>query len=346
MFEKALIPLDGTELAEGILPYVTELMKGLDGSIVLLSVIDPDAVESPERLRRVPAATHARYMSASGPDSRVAAFTPSEESAEHSHTPAHETGEPHMTQIFDRLYEEAKTRLDAVVRELSTKGVAAESVVAFGHPAETIATIAEEKGCDMVAMSTHGRDPLARGVLGSVTDKITHLAHLPTLTITPERAKQYWEEGVTIDRIMVPLDGSPLAESILPYVEHLAQKLSLEIMLVRVLKLSMGSYASVGGYLYTGYPELEAEIETDTIDYLKVMAERLEAKGLRVQWKLLKGAPAVAITDLARETPHDIIALASHGRSGMRRWVLGSVADSLIRASGDPVLVIPPISEE
>ena len=66
MFEKALVPLDGSELAEGILPYVSQLMKGVDGSIILLTVIDPDAVELPERLRHIPAATHANYFGRGG----------------------------------------------------------------------------------------------------------------------------------------------------------------------------------------------------------------------------------------------------------------------------------------
>ncbi len=322
MFEKALVPLDGSELGEGILPYVSQLMKGVNGSVILLSVIDPDAVELPERLRHIPAETHANFVGRGG-----------------AGTHPHVSGEPHVTQIFDRLHEEAKRRLDEVAQELTDNGVPAESVIAFGHPAETIASIAEEKGCDLIAMSTHGRDPLARGVLGSVTDKIIHLNHRPTLTITPDRAKQYGDSGDAVTNIMVPLDGSSLAESVLPYVEFLAQRLSLEIMLVRVLKI----IRDVTALLAPG--DLESDIEAEATGYLDAVAERLRAKSLKVKRKLLKGHPAVAIVDLARETPHDIIALASHGRSGVTRYVLGSVADTLVRVSGDPVLVIPTEAE-
>ncbi len=325
MFEKALVPLDGSELAEGILPYVSQLMKGVDGSITLLSVIDPDAVELPVRLRHIPAATHARYVGRGG-----------------AGTHPHESGEPHVTQIFDRLHEEAKRRLDEVAQELTDYGVHAESVIAFGHPAETIADIAEKKGCDLIAMSTHGRDPLVRGVLGSVTDKIIHLTHRPTLTITPDRAKQYGDSGDAVTNIMVPLDGSSLAESVLPYVEFLAQQLSLDIVLVRVLKIVKDVTTLLApGEPYFGAGDLEEEIEAEATEYLEAVAERLKAKSLKVEWKLLKGHPAVVIVDLARETPHDIIALASHGRSGHTRWLMGSVADTLVRVSGDPVLVVP-----
>ena len=146
---------------------------------------------------------------------------------------------------------------------------------------------------------------------------------------------------------MVPLDGSPLAESVLPYVEFLAQQLSLDIMLVRVLKI----VKDVTVLLAPSEPhfdsgDLEAEIEAEAAGYLDAVAERLRAKSLKVDLRVLKGNPAVAITDLARETPHDMIALASHGRSGHTRWVMGSIADTLVRMSGDPVLVVPSNVEE
>lgn len=338
MFRRALVRLDGSELAEGILLYVSQLMKGLDGSIVLLSVIDPDVVELPKRLRQVPSVTHIQYVAGGGTGFTGVVITPTEESMEHGRIHPHDTGDPHITQIFDRLLEGAKRRLNETKDELSKQGVRTESVVAFGRPAETIARVAKEKACDIIAMSTHGRDALARGVLGSVTDKITHMPHHSTLTITPKRAKQYWEEGEAIDSIIVPLDGSSLAESVLPYAEFLAKQMSLEILLVRVL--NFGSMYAPGFYPYFGANELEAEIEAEAMDYLGTVSEGLKAKGLKVGSRLLKGHPAIAILDLARKTPRDIIVITSHGRSGIRRWAIGSVADTLIRASGDPVIVI------
>ena len=178
--------------------------------------------------------------------------------------------------------------------------------------------------------------------MGSVTDKVVHSAGMPVLTITPDRAKMYWQDGVTISKIMVPLDGSKLAESVLPYVEALAKALSLEVILARVVKVNELYGATYMASMYTGYGKLEAEVEASAIGYLKSVAEPLEAKGLDVHWKLLKGGYATALIELANETPQDIIAMTSHGRSGLTRWVLGSVTESVIRASGDPVLVIPP----
>lgn len=338
MFNKILVPLDGTELAVGILPYVSHLAKGLNVPVTLLSVIDPDALELPEYMRRAPGATHTEYIP--GGMSAEMGVAHAEESRERTGVHRHETGRPYASQLFDNAEESVRARLIEAAGRLRNDGVKAEYRIAFGKPAEKIAEVAAIEGCDLVAMSTHGRNALGRGILGSVTDKVVHIGHLPVLTITPERARDYWKEGATISKIMVPLDGSPEAESVLPYVEELAAKLSIEVMLVRVLKLV--DWTSSYAFNYTAMDELEAELETDAADYLKRIARRLADKGLKVEWKLLWGAPAVAIVDLARETPHDLVALATHGRSGLTRWVLGSVAEAIVRASGDPVLIIPP----
>ena len=77
--------------------------------------------------------------------------------------------------------------------------------------------------------------------------------------------------------------------------------------------------------------------ESEATEYLKAVAGRLD-----VQYRLLLGDPTPSLVEFARETPHDIIAMSSHGRTGVARWSLGSVAESLVRAIGDPVLIIPP----
>jgi nucleotide-binding universal stress UspA family protein len=335
VFNKVLVPLDGTKLAEGILPYVAQLAKGLDMPLVLLSVVDPDAVELPERFRTAPALD---VVPVGLSIASVSTRTPAEQLPPHPHEPS---GPPYVSQMLDNAETELKRRLEEMVRQLSKQGVKAKSVTCLGKPAEEIVRIAEREGCDLIAMSTHGRSALGRGVLGSVTDKVIHSSHLPTLTITPERA-EYYHKGASINAIMCPLDGSPLAETALPYVEALAQKMSLDVMLVRVLKVGGIYPAYVDGYPYAGVTDLETLIEADATEYLREVAEKLKDRGFNVQSKLLRGAPAQAIVDLAHEEPQDLIVLTTHGRSGLTRWVIGSVAEAVIRTSGDPVLVIPP----
>ena len=290
MFTKILVPLDGSELTEGILPYVSLLARGLNTPVLLASVIE----------------RHGSHG----------------ESTEHS-------------QIFAEAETQARNHLKRLIERLSRKGVQVEAWVSHGNPEEEIVSIAEHHGCDLIAMSTHGRSDLARSILGSVADKVIHSSHLPVLTITSEKAEMYRDEEVTLFKIMVPLDGSTLAETVLPFVEELARRLSIEILLVRVVK-------PLQLFWMDRHPDgLIEQEEAEASDYLEAVAHKLRGSGLRARWQVLVGHPAGSIVDLAQHTAYDMIALTSHGRMGITRWALGSVAEALVRGSGDPVLIVP-----
>ncbi len=336
MFQRALVPLDGTELAEGILPYVTRLARGLHMPLVLLTVIDPDEINVP---RRYTGQSSAETLGAS-PQSEAEAGRG--EGSRRRRGPASRV-QPAFSQVLEGARVQAQRRLEQVAQRLAGQGVEARPLVAVGRPEEEIIKAAEREGCELIAMSTHGRNLLARGILGSITDKVIHSAQVPVLTITPERAKQYYDAEAKISRVVVPLDGSPLAETVLPYVEYLAGKMALEIELVRVVKLSSTYLVYMDGHPYAGIPtDFEAVAEEEATEYLTDVAQKLSARGLKVHWHVLRGAPAHAILEQAQRLSESIVALATHGRSGVTRWVLGSVAEALVRASGDPVLVVPP----
>jgi nucleotide-binding universal stress UspA family protein len=348
MFKKVLVPLDGSELAEGILPYISHLAEGAGASVTLLSVIDPDAIEAPRAAGVAPTGEPPAPgmdfvppgvvgMDSSGSYAAPQTTTDPRPSTTHPH----ETGGRFTSQLFERVENEVEGSLRQVAKKLQDRGVKVATQVAFGKAAEEIVRVAESEGCDLIAMSTHGRTALGRGVLGSVTDRVIHSSRLPTLTITPDRAQAYWQDGVHPSRLMVPLDGSELAESALPYVEDLAKALSLEVMLVRVVKLTGVATPYSSTMVYTGSVDLQAEIEADATEYLKRVAAGLNRRGVSGSWKLLTGATARAIVDLARRTPQDLVVLTTHGRTGLKRWALGSVAEALVRGSGDPVMVIP-----
>jgi nucleotide-binding universal stress UspA family protein len=322
MFDRILVPLDGSEVAEGILPFVTAIAKGTEATVTLLAVIDTTSMEV--------ARARAEAQSSMAPGSLFVTSTRPQ--------PIVDT---YRTQSEEAAEEEAKTALRVIAKRLADQGVEARVEASSGPVAEEILRVAKKGRCDLIAMSTHGRGAIARAILGSVTDKVIHSSNVPTLTITPERAETYWDDDVVLSKILVPLDGSGLAETALPYVEDLARSLSLEVILARVVKLvGLSTPHSDPSIIGTG--DLELEIEREAADYLEEVASRLEANGLDASYKLLRGATAKAITQLAQDTPQDIIALTTHGRSGLTRWVLGSVAEALVRASGDPVLVIPP----
>ncbi len=294
MIGKILVPLDGSDQAEAILPYVATLARGLDAPVLLLSVLDRGSLG---------------------------------------------IGRSSYSKLYETAEAGARNRLREVAQRLAQEGVETEEAFAAGKSAKEIIASADEEGCGLIAMSTHGRNAFARGLLGSVTDEVVHSSHVPVLAITPERAKTYRGRDSTVTKVMVPLDGSPLAETVLPYVEELAQKMSLDMLLVQVVRplhlFWMDHYPA-------GVAEEQEAIESQAKGYLGDIATGLAGGGLNVQWQLLVGHPATTIIELARETPHDLIALATHGRSGFSRWAMGSVAEALIRSTGDPIMVVRP----
>jgi nucleotide-binding universal stress UspA family protein len=138
---------------------------------------------------------------------------------------------------------------------------------------------------------------------------------------------------IALKKVLVPLDGSALAEQVLPHITTLAKNMMLEVVLLRAY--------DVPGNM----PQMHqiTEIVRDASRaYLEEKVRLLGDEGLeKVSYLLLpKGKAAGRIVDIARETPDNFVAMCTHGRSGIGRWVLGSVTDGVVRHCGDPVLII------
>jgi nucleotide-binding universal stress UspA family protein len=313
MFEKVLVPLDGSDVSLGILPYVSYLAKRLDTPVVLALVVSPDDMEG------------------SGET-----------------TLTDRSGLPIARSAVDAL-DEAKGWIHRFASQLSQQGILTETVVSISdEPAEEILRLADQQGCDFIAMATRGRNLLSQAFRGSVTNEVVRSARVPILAIAPEKSDVEVGQEITLSRVLVPLDGSSFAEAVVPYIECLAQKLSLEILLLRVLQLS-DVYPPLAGAPVAADPGsarvqeiAEEAAEEKIVQYLEELTARLASKGLNVRWQMIRGdTPVHRVADLAQEYSDSMIALASHGRSGVARWVLGSVAEELIRATGSLVLVIP-----
>lgn len=146
-------------------------------------------------------------------------------------------------------------------------------------------------------------------------------------------------------RILVPLDGSELAEVALPHAISLAKQSGAEVILLRVLE-PLAPGAAMGQESIYIEPEFWRRLQQEYLDearaYLDRVAARLSADGLSARTEIRRGSPAEMIIDTARELHADAIVMATHGRSGIGRWMLGSVADRVVRASHLPVLLIRP----
>ena len=148
------------------------------------------------------------------------------------------------------------------------------------------------------------------------------------------------------EHILVPVDGSALSETALPHAQALAQKLGASILLLRVANVSATIMAATGPDTGMVAPDLIEEViedqEEDAKTYLERIGKELKDAGCQVTWEVVEGTPAPAIVDTARKNNCDLIALATHGRTGLVRAVLGSVADAVVRESHLPVLLIRP----
>jgi len=135
-----------------------------------------------------------------------------------------------------------------------------------------------------------------------------------------------------IKQILVPLDGSKCAETVLPKVEKLAVDLKVGICLLRV------AYA----HSFPGADPTDAEVKVvrEAEDYLKTVEERLKAKGLKVDSHVRYGNDAEEILDHAAMKDIDMVAMSTHGRSGVGRWLLGSVAEKILRHSPKPIFLV------
>ena len=152
--------------------------------------------------------------------------------------------------------------------------------------------------------------------------------------------------------ILVPLDGSPLSEAVLLHVKEMASGLSAGIHLLRVVsaaqQLASQSFSGPGGMDAITAPDMEAFEESVRLqrreagDYLESQSEKLKASGFDVAWSVREGTTADEILRHIQENQFDLIAISTHGRSGLGRMVLGSVFDKVMRESGIPVLVIKP----
>jgi nucleotide-binding universal stress UspA family protein len=143
-----------------------------------------------------------------------------------------------------------------------------------------------------------------------------------------------------LNSIVVPLDGSALAEQALPSVAELAKELDVEVILFRAYTAPYDIYGAAGSYT-VDQDQLRAAIGTDVSQYLEEKADVLRKAGLeRVLCASREGFSADEIIKYARGRPDSLIAICTHGRSGVKRWVLGSVTETVVRHSVDPVLIL------
>jgi nucleotide-binding universal stress UspA family protein len=264
-------------------------------------------------------------------------------------TPAHSAGVEHApafgTQILDNVMEQASEYVNREADRMNAAGVKVTSKALMGDPSEVIVDHAKEIGADIIAMATHRGSAIARGVLGSVTDRVLRSAGIPVMAVHPESLLAFSGNEGQPETIMVPLDGSARSAGVVDLALEIAKAVGAEVVFFRVVQYPYyGVTAIDASYYHTDYGISAQRMEAE--EYLVPLNEKATAMGVSSRNLVVTGSPASRLLDEAKSLPRPLIVMSTRGESGIKRWVLGSVADKVVRSSGLPVLVVPPQAEK
>ncbi len=274
MYERILVPLDGSQLAEIALPYAEELSGRLGSDVTLIYV--SESIDDPHR---------------------------------------------HMHQIYmQKMAESAKQDAEAYARKLGKElAIQVRSVNLAGNPAEEIVKYADSENTGLIVMSTHGQSGIRQWTIGSVANKVVRATKQPVALVRAEVPRPDVPRKDMLRKALLPLDGSKESEAALPYVAELASRLGMSVILVQVLAIGDKALAE---------------------DYLEKIGAQLKQKGVTVESRVIFGEAATEIINLADEIHADVVAMSTHGRSGIGRWVLGSVAERVLYEGNTPLLLV------
>jgi nucleotide-binding universal stress UspA family protein len=310
MIRKILVPLDGSEFGEHALPLAAALAKKSGAMIHMVHVHQP--------------------------------------------APPIPAGGMELVDLYDvHLRQDEEAYLSDCVRRVREQAdvPASSMLLDGGDVASLLRGYAETVDAEMVVMSTHGRGTLGRWWLGSVADELAHAIARPIVMVRPGEGRADLAVKPEIKCILVPLDGTPLAEEALLPAEEWAKPFEAEIALARVCPpVLRASYlpedVTMAGLTRSGLEEVAAvqrKANAECRRYLEGVAAKLQKRGLKVTTHVnVAEDSAAGIVEAAKESDASLIAMETHGRTGLSRLFMGSVADRIVRGGGYPVLINRP----
>ena len=238
-----------------------------------------------------------------------------------------------MEPLYHSYLERARKLAQVQLRNAGAENAKIYFHVLPGTPAEAILRYADEAGAGLIVMARRGADTRGPWLLGGVVSKVIRASLHPVLVVKKAAAM-----GKSIRKILVPLDGSPAGESALLVAEALARTLGSTLVLYHAIE-PVAAWAGYG--LGAGYSAAQEPAHTrdDAPGYLEGVRQRIATKGLDVSAVTEEGLPADLILSYAQNQGVDLIALATHGRTGVGRWVLGSVTEKVISYAEVAILV-------
>jgi len=318
MFNSVLVPLDGSAIAEHALPLASTLARCAGCELRLVRVVPPLG------------------------DTYFWAPLP---------------GDPLEVELREAQRTQARAYLDDVVHRLREAGASCvtcavmEDVVPEKESvSEAIRADVLKTGADLVVMTSHGRGPIARFWLGSIADKLVRTLHVPVLLVRPaeDAPAPDLKQGATPKHLLLALDGTSLAEGIVEPALAIGKAVNADYTLVRVIQpawplshpLKAAGSLQEPSLSWDAAKKIDERNRQNAESYLETVAKRLRADGASVQTRIhFAEQPAAAILTEAVSVGANLIALETHGRGGLSRLLMGSVADKVVRGSSIPVLV-------
>lgn len=310
VLERILVPLDGSRLAEAILPLTVGLAQACDAEIILHYVLES---EPPEQVHGEPHLTSA------------------------------EAANRYLAQLRQRLSPYNVPLRNLVVAAPSSGRYRERSLSNGGSVAACIAQEAQELGAQIVVLTTHGRSGLRGLLFRHIAENVLQQAERPTLVLRATRSLPLDPfKPVRPQRLLVPLDGSPQSEGALPWAWELGRCLGATVTLVRIVpareRLSLAESATAVFLPAATTALLELELE-QAREALERLARTARVSRLAVQTTVRQGA---IIEELERfASTHDLILLVTRGRAGLSGRLSGSVAVRLLSRVSVPLLMIP-----
>jgi nucleotide-binding universal stress UspA family protein len=239
----------------------------------------------------------------------------------------------------------AEHQLADFVAPHASRALRLQRHLALGSAPRAILSAAADLGCDLVVMGTHGRTGVRRLVLGSVAERVVRSSPCPVLVVREDRQPR-------LDNVLVPVDFSDHSTNAARYAIRLASRANPAIELLHVWDIpphmrSVAIAERAGGApvplweltrgrVQAAMSELVAKLDAE------INAAMDERHGLLLRQRIEIGSTAETITDIAAMSGHDLIVLGTHGRTGLSRLAMGSVASKVVRTAACPVLVVPP----
>ena len=303
MLRTLLVPLDGSEISEASLPWAVKLAHDRGVSLTLAQIVPFPYI------------------------------------AGEPWTGGYTTADLYQ-QMLDAERDAATTYLNAVRERLAGERLHIETAVRPGNPAVEMLDLADDLGASAIVMATHGRGGLKRMALGSVAMQIVSHTDVPVFLIRAETVSTYRQPA--LQRLLVPLDGSLLAERVLDVAREVASPEST-LVLVRVVPWVKGVLGD-GAAERATIDEATAHRVTRATSYLDRVAAALRRDGITVETQVLVSESGATVSHhlgvAAMAWDADAIVMSTHGRGGLSGWLLGSVADEVVRSVDRPVLLV------